>query len=111
MLFSNRSHRFPICCPVTYRVGLREGHGTVWNLSMKGWHLAGDVPLHVGQTCLLMVQLPKQESLSVVATIVRWARDWDQEYGLENVMMNKQTQTQLDQVLTQLEQTSIERIE
>jgi len=42
---------------------------------------------------------------------VRWARDWDQEYGLENVMMNKQTQTQLDQVLTQLEQTSIERIE
>jgi len=78
---------------------------------MKGWHLAGDVPLHVGQTCLLMVQLPKQESLSVVATIVRWARDWDQVYGLENVMMNKQTQTQLDQVLTQLEQTSIERIE
>ena len=111
MLFSIRPHkRFSVCCPVTYHAGLREGHGIVWNLSRKGWRLSGDTPLRVGQTCPLTVQLPDQESL-VVAAIVRWVRDWDQEYGLETVMVNKQTQHQLEQVLTQLEQTSFERME
>jgi hypothetical protein len=28
--------RFPICCPVNYYAGLREGHGHVWNLSVNG---------------------------------------------------------------------------
>lgn len=37
--------RFHVCCPVTYHVGLREGYGTVWNLSVNGWRLSGDVPL------------------------------------------------------------------
>ena len=112
MPFSIRPYRrFPMYCPVTYQVGLRRGHGIIWDLSMKGWRLAGDVPLRVGQTCPLTVHLPNQESLIVVAAIVRWARDWDQEYGLETLMVNQQTQSQLEQVLTQLEQASLECIE
>jgi hypothetical protein len=45
MSFSIRpDRRFPICCPVTYHAGLREGRGIVWNLSANGWRLSGDVP-------------------------------------------------------------------
>ena len=32
---------FPICCPVTYHAGLREGHGHVWNLSVNGLRFSG----------------------------------------------------------------------
>ena len=52
--------RFPVCCPVTYHAGLCEGQGIVWNLSVNGWRLSGDVPLRVGQTCFLTVHLPNQ---------------------------------------------------
>src|SRR5262249_10585053 len=103
--------RFLVCCPVTYRAGLCEGHGIVWNLSMKGWRLAGDLPLQVGETCVLTVHWPRHESLIQVAAIVRWCKDLDQEYGLETLMAPKQTQSQLEQILTQLETASLESIE
>jgi hypothetical protein len=83
----------------------------VWNLSIKGWRIAGDMPMQVGETCLLHVHLPGQESLIVVAAIVRWGKDWDQEYGMETLMAPKQTQSQLEQLLTQLKQASFESIE
>src|ERR1051325_2745477 len=51
MSFSIRPYRrFPLCCPVTYHAGLHEGHGTVWNLSLTGWRLSGDLPLRIGQS-------------------------------------------------------------
>ncbi|MGH7147599.1 MAG: PilZ domain-containing protein [Nitrospiraceae bacterium] len=110
MPFSIRPHRrFPICCPVTYHASLYEGQGIVWNLSVNGWHLSGDVPLRVGQTCPLTVHLPNQPSLVVAAAIVRWVRG--QEYGLETLMVDKQTQSRVEQVITRLEQDSFERIE
>ena len=110
MAFVIRPHRrFYICCPVTYHAGLCEGHGTVWNLSVNGWCLSGDVSLRVGQTCPLTVHLPNQESLFVAAVIVRWAQG--QEYGLETVAIDTQTQSRLEHVTTQLEQDSFERIE
>ena len=60
MPFSIRPfRRFPICCPVTYHAGLREGHGTVWNLSVNGLRFSGDVPLRV--------ILPTQQPLFVAA--------------------------------------------
>lgn len=50
MPFSIRPHyRFPVCCPVTYHAGLSKGHRMVWNLSVNGWDLSGDVPLSVRQ--------------------------------------------------------------
>ena len=112
MAFSVRPYqRFPICCPVTYHAGSREGHGMIWNLSVNGWRLSGDVPLQVGQTCPLTVQLPNQERLVVAAAIVRWVRDWDQEYGLETLVVNKQTQRRVEQLVHQLEQVALESIE
>lgn len=66
--------RFPVYCPVTHHAGLFEGQGIVWNLSVNGWRLSGDVPLQVGQTCPLTVKLPNEESIFVAAAIVRWVR-------------------------------------
>ena len=110
MPFTNRPfHRVPVCCPVTYHTGLCEGHGIVWNLSVNGWRLSGDVPLQVGQTCPLTVNLPNQSTLFVAAAIVRWVQGL--EYGLETLVADKQTQIRVEQVITQLEQNSIESIE
>jgi hypothetical protein len=39
------SRRFPVCCPITYQCGDFEGHGTVWNVSLTGWRLSGDLPM------------------------------------------------------------------
>ena len=112
MSFSIRPHRrFPVCCPVTYHTGLSEGHGTIWNLSVNGWRLSGDVPLRVGQTCPLTVHLPNQETLVVTTAIVRWVRDWDQEYGLETVVVNEQTQSRVELLVYHLEQAALESIE
>ncbi|MBK5281397.1 MAG: PilZ domain-containing protein [Nitrospiraceae bacterium] len=101
MPFTRRpSRRCPGQCSVTYHVGPFQGQGTVWNLSLNGWKLSGDVPLRVGETCSLTVNLPNQESLYVAAAIVRWVRG--QEYGLETLMVEKQTQSQLAHIINRL---------
>ena len=98
MPFSIRpSRRSPVQCSVTYHAGLFQGQGTVWNLSLNGWKLSGDVPLRVGQTCSLTVNLPNQPSIVVAAAIVRWVRG--QEYGLETLVVEKQTQSRLEHLL------------
>ena len=101
--------RFPVQCPVSYNAGPCQGLGTVWNFSVNGWKLSGDVPLRVGQTCPLTVTLPNQESLFVAAAIVRWVRG--QEYGLETVAIDKEIHSRLKDFITQLEQDSFENIE
>ena len=110
MSFSIRPfRRFPVRCPVTYHAGLREGHGMVWNLSVNGWRLSGDVPLQVGQTCPLTVHLPDQLSLFVAGAIVRWVRG--QEYGRETLVVDSQTQSRMEQLVQHLEQVALESIE
>lgn len=110
MPFTTRpSRRFPVCYPVTYRAGLCESHGIVWNLSVNGLRLSGDAPLRVGQTCAVTVNLPNQPSLIVAAAIVRWVRS--QEYGLETLVLEKPTQSRVEQLVHQLEQVAFESIE
>ena len=107
MPFSIRPfRRFPICCPVTYQAGLREGHGLVWNLSVNGWRLSGDVPLRVGQTCPLTITVPDQHPLFVAVVTVRWVRG--QEYGVETVVVEKPAQSRVERWVTQLAQGSVE---
>jgi hypothetical protein len=100
--------RFPVHGSVTYHAGLVQGQGTVWNLSLMGWKLSGDVPLQVGQTCSLTVNLPNEESILVTAAIVRWVRD--QEYGLETLAIEKQTHSRVEHVIKRLVQESGESI-
>jgi hypothetical protein len=102
-------HRLPVCCPATYHAGLVEGKGMVWNLSVNEWRLSGDVPLRIGQTCPLTVHLPNLLSLFVAGAIVLWVRG--QEYGLETLVVDKQTQSRMEQLVQHLEQVALERIE
>jgi len=109
MPFSIRPfRRSPVQCSVTYHVGPCQGQGTVWNLSLNGWKLSGDVPLRVGETCSLSVNLPNQESVLVAAAIVRWVRG--QEYGLETLVVEEQTHSRLEHVIKRLVQESGESI-
>ena len=110
MPFTIRPHRrFPLCCPVTYHAGLREGQGIIWNLSVTGWRLSGELPLRVGQTCPLTVHVPNQLSLFVAGAIVRWVRG--QEYGLETLVADMPTQSRVEQLVHQLEQVALESLE
>ncbi len=85
MPFSIRPYRrFPLCCPVIYYAGLSEGSGTIWNISLTGWRLSGDLPVQVGQSFPMTVTLPDRQSLFVAAGIVRWVRRDD--YGVETLV-------------------------
>ena len=95
-------------CSVTYHTGPVQGQGTVWNLSLNGWKLSGDLPLRVGQTCSLTVNLLNQESIFVTAVIVRWVRG--QEYGLETLVVEEQTHSRLERLIKRLVQESFESI-
>ena len=110
MPFSLRPHqRFPVYCSATYHAGLLQGRGTVWNFSLSGWKLSGDVPVHVGQTCSLTVYLPIEGGIFVTAAIVRWVLG--QEFGLETLAIEKQTRSQVEHVITRLVEESGEIIE
>jgi len=85
--------RFPICSPVTYHAGLSEGRGTVWNISLSGWRLSGDLPLQVGQTCSLFVSVSNPICVFVVSGIVRWVRG--EECGIETLTANGRTQARM----------------
>jgi len=98
--------RFPVHCSVTYHAGLFQGQGTVWDFSLIGWKLSGDVPLRVGQTCSLTVNLPNEESIVVAAAIVRWVRG--QEYGVETLAIEKQTHSRVEHLVKRLVQESVE---
>jgi hypothetical protein len=100
--------RFPVHGSVTYNAGPSKGQGTVWNLSLSGWKLSGDLPLQVGQMCSLTVNLPNEERIVVAAAIVRWVRG--QEYGLETLAVEKQTHGRMERVIKRLVQESDESI-
>ncbi len=79
--------RFPVHCAVTYHAGPFQGQGTIWNFSLNGWNLSGEVPLQVGQTCSLTVNLRIEEGIVVAAEIVSWVRG--QGFGLETLSIEK----------------------
>ena len=100
MPFSIRPfRRFPVCCPVTYHCGQFEGHGTVWNLSLTGWRFSGDLPLRMGEVCSFTVNLPTHQCLYVAAGIVRWVRG--EEYGVETLVMDDESQDDMDDYLAE----------
>jgi len=110
MPFSLRLHqRFPVYCSVTYHADLFQAQGTVWNFSLSGWKLSGDVLLQVGQRCSLTVNLPIEGSIVVTAAMVRWVRG--QEFGLETLAIEKQTHSRVEHVIRQLVEESGETIE
>jgi hypothetical protein len=107
MPFSIRPFRCsPEPCSVTYHAGPFHGEGTVWNFSLNGWKLSGNLPLRVGQMCSLTVHLPNQSSLVVAAAIVRWVRG--QEYGVETLVVEEQMTSRLEHLVEQVVLESVE---
>jgi hypothetical protein len=93
------SRRFPECCPVTYQCGLFEGHGIVWNLSLSGWRVSGNLPLRIGEVCSLTVNLPSEPPIYVAAGVVRWMRG--EEYGVETLVMDDESREDMEQYVYQ----------
>ena len=81
--------RFSVLCSVSYNAGLSQGQGTVWNLSVSGWRLTGDVPMRAGERLSMAVLLPTQQQINVFEAVVRWTRG--QEFGVENVVIEAHT--------------------
>ncbi|MBK9307966.1 MAG: PilZ domain-containing protein [Nitrospira sp.] len=91
MAFDQRHHdRVPITTPVSYevlnRAGVRQGYGTVTNLSVRGWKINGNVPLQAGEVCSMEVRLPPKEWVSILVGVVRWSRG--EEAGIETLVIN-----------------------
>ena len=107
MPFTIRPHRrFPACYPVTYQAGYRKGSGTAWNVSLSGWRISGDLPLHIGQTCSLFVTLKNPKRVVVVAGVVRWVRGT--EYGIETLLANETTQARMVRYFRQQAQENMQ---
>ncbi|MDH4078999.1 MAG: PilZ domain-containing protein [Nitrospira sp.] len=94
MPFVLRHHsRFPIFTPVRYEVRLRDGYGTVTNLSPRGWRIHGNVPMQPGDVCSMKVRLDARNWVAISAGIVRWVRG--DECGIETLVMNDESEEQL----------------
>lgn len=66
--------RFPVQYSITYIAGSLQGCGIVWEFSLNGWQLSGDLPLRVWWTCSVTINLPNRHSIFVAPAIVRWVR-------------------------------------
>lgn len=107
MPFSIRPYqRFPVQCAVTYNAGSFQGQGTVWNLSVNGWRLSGDLPMRPGETLSLMVTLPNEQCIKILQAVVRWSRG--EEFAIETVMIEPHTHARLQHEVKRLVQASAE---
>lgn len=98
--------RFPVRCFVTYTSGPFTGVGTIWNMSMTGWRLSGDLPMIVGENCSLTVSLPNEQNIFVPHARVRWARP--NEYGIETQALDRHTRARLEHYVKRLIQQPAE---
>lgn len=72
---------------------IRDGSGTVRNLSSRGWRIHGNVPMQLGDVCSMKVRLDERNWVGISAGIVQWVRG--EEYGIETLVMNDKSETQL----------------
>lgn len=106
MPFSIRPyHRFPVQCSVTYNAGPFQGQGIVWNLSLNGLRLSGDLPMRPGETLSLTVTLPNEQRIEVPEAVVRWSRG--QEFAVENVVVDRHTLARLLHFVRRLAQEPV----
>lgn len=98
--------RFPVQCTVTYRAGLFQGQGTVWNLSCTGWRLSGNLPMRPGETLSLAVTLPNDQGIEIPEAVVRWSRG--QEFAVEILVIERHTHARLQHYVKRLVQDPAE---
>jgi hypothetical protein len=94
--------RFPVHCAATYHAGPFQGKDTIWNLSSTGWRLSGDLPMRLGETLSLRVNLPNEQYIEILQAVVRWSRG--QEFAVETVMVEQHTLARLQHYVKRLAQ-------
>ena len=96
---------------MTYEVGLSQGKGTVWDISLSGFRFSTDSLLHPGQVCSLTVELPTNETVRIAAAVVRWMLDDNFEYGAEVLVADKRAQRQVaDYLKLRVAEKSVEKV-
>lgn len=94
--------RFPIQCSATYTAGPFQGQGTVWNLSLNGLRLSGDLPMRPGETLSLTVTLPNEQRIEIPEAVVRWSRG--EEFAAETRLIEPEIQARLEHYVKRLVQ-------
>jgi hypothetical protein len=92
--------RFPVQCPVSYSSGPFHGVGTVWNFSLTGWRLSGNLPMREGETLSLSVTLPNKQRITVSEATVRWSRG--SEFAVESHEIEPHTLARLQHYVQRL---------
>lgn len=101
MPFTIRPYRrFPVQFSVSYSAGPFNGQGTVWNLSLTGWRLSGDLPMRAGETLSLSVTLPNQQRINVSEATVRWSRG--NEFAVETNQIDAHAKARLQHFVRRL---------
>jgi hypothetical protein len=65
---------FPLRYSVTYNNGPVLGRGTLRNLTLTGWRLAGDLPMRQGELLSLTFTRPNGQRITLPEAVVRWSR-------------------------------------
>ena len=101
MPFSIRPYRrFPVQCSVTYHAGPFQGQGTVWDVSLANWGIAGDLPVPPEEDLSLTATFPNGQCIEVPQAVVRWSRG--QEFAVENVVIEPHTHARLQHYVKRL---------
>lgn len=61
----------PVQFFVKYDIGSFSGTGIIWNLSLSGYRLSGDVPIRPGEILSSNVILPNEQRIKIPEGIVR----------------------------------------
>jgi len=103
MPFSIRPYcRFPVQCSVTYNAGPFQGKATVWNLSLRGLRLFGDLPMRLEETLSLIVTLPNEQCIEIPEAVIRRSRG--EEFAAETQLIEPHTQARLEHYVKRLVQ-------
>lgn len=107
MPFSIRPYRrFPVQYSVTYNAGPFQGQGTIWNLSLNGLRLSGDLPMRQGEMLSLTVTLPNKQHILIPQAIVRWSRG--QEFAVQHASIDPHAYARLQHYVRRLAQEPAE---
>ena len=92
-------HRLPVQCTVYYSNDEVHGSGNLWNLSLDGCRIDGNVAVRSGMQFELLVMLPGKRSAIIVQTAeVAWTRG--QEFGLRLQTLRPEEATRLHTYIT-----------
>lgn len=92
-------HRLPVQCTVYFSNDELHGTGMLWNLSLEGCRIDGNLAVSRGMRFEVLVMLPgKPVSIIVQEAKVTWTRG--HEFGLRFETLLPQEATRLEQYIT-----------